>query len=126
MNRVKVTVLLRDPRDVLNVPKVIPRVKMKVVKVGKSGYTVKKAGILWILKVQKYFNPPLLPQLPFFSFLVPCVLFILMFCYNLNKNDCFRGYGKVCEIYVEVEKRMITNYFLQIVKRNLTTKNWIE
>ena len=46
MNRVTVTVLLRDPRDVLNVPKVIPRVKMKVVKVGKSGYTVKKAGVL--------------------------------------------------------------------------------
>ena len=46
MNHVKVTVLLRDPRDVLNVPKVIPRLKMKVVKVGKSGYTVKKAGVL--------------------------------------------------------------------------------
>ena len=46
MNRVTVTVLLRDPMDVLNVPKVIPRLKMKVVKVGKSGYTVKKAGVL--------------------------------------------------------------------------------
>ena len=55
MNRVKVTVLLRDPRDVMNVPKVIPRLKMKVVKVGKSGCTVKKAGVLCILKVQKYF-----------------------------------------------------------------------
>ena len=40
MNRVKVTVLLRDPRDVLNVPKAIPRLKMKGVKVGKSGYTL--------------------------------------------------------------------------------------
>ena len=67
MNRVKVTVLLRDPRDVLNVPKVIPRLKMKVVKVGKSGYTVKKAGVRCILKVQKYF---ILRSSPSFLFLV--------------------------------------------------------
>ena len=73
-------------------------------------------------KSTKIFHSPLLPKLPFFSLLVACVLFILMFCYNLNENDCFRGYVKVCEIYVEVEKWMITNYFLQIVKRNLTTK----
>ena len=75
-----------------------------------------------------------------------------MFCYNLNENDCFTGYVKICslrtadvsphsssaalseekrlpfagykicEIHVEVEKLMITNYFLQIVKRNLTKK----
>ena len=68
MNRVKVTVLLRDPRDVLNVPKVIPRVKMKVVKVGKSGYTVKKAGVLWILKEQKYFIPRSSPSSLFLVF----------------------------------------------------------
>ena len=68
MNRVKVTVLLRDPRDVLNVPKVIPRLKMKVVKVGKSGYTVKKAGVLWILKVQKYFIPRSSPSSLFLVF----------------------------------------------------------
>ena len=57
MNLVKVTVLLRDPRDVLNVPKVIPRLKTRVVKVGNSGCTVKKAGILCILIVQKCFLP---------------------------------------------------------------------
>ena len=74
-------------------------------------------------KGTKIFHSPLLPQLPFFSFLVPCVLFILMFCYNLNENVCFRCDVKVCEIYVEVEKLMISNYFLRIVKRNLTTKN---
>ena len=54
MNLVKVTVLLRDPRDVLNVPKVIPRLKTRVVKVGNSGCTV-KAGVLCILTVQKCF-----------------------------------------------------------------------
>ena len=74
-------------------------------------------------KSTKIFYSPLLPQLPFFSFLVLGISFTLMFCYNLNENDCFRCYVKVCEINVEVEKLMISNYFLRIVKRNLTTKN---